>query len=73
MTGRSEVPASPCGKDANWSATAPRKPWIALFGFYGLYKRCSTRRGRCRTSRRHKDRGGHHGEGHAVDRVDRPG
>jgi hypothetical protein len=28
-------PAAPSGKDTNWIATAPGKPWLALFRFYG--------------------------------------
>ena len=31
-------PVAPSGKDANWIAIAPGKPWLTLFRFYGLDK-----------------------------------
>jgi hypothetical protein len=31
-------PTTPAGKEANWVPTAPGRPWISLFRFYGPEK-----------------------------------
>jgi hypothetical protein len=45
-------PHAPTGKESNWVPTKTAGRFEVLFRFYGPEKRCSTRRGSCRTSRR---------------------